>query len=164
MTTEADAQRDAPPAERTGAAGDYITVVIGGQCFGIPVGLIQDVFLPHAITRVPLAPREVAGVLNLRGRILTAIDMRSCLDLPPRADEVPPMAIGIEKNGETYGLVIDQVGEVLSLKRENREPNPPNLDPRWRRVSRGVYRLDGNLMVELDVDRILDFEQAAGEA
>jgi purine-binding chemotaxis protein CheW len=116
------------------------------------------------VTRVPLAPREVAGVLNLRGRIVTAIDMRSSLGLPARETGKPPMAVGIEKSGEAYGLVIDQVGEVLSLNREDCEPNPANLDPRWRKVSRGVYRLDGNLLVVLDVDRILDFDKAAGAA
>lgn len=149
---------------RGGATADFITVMIGEQSFGIPVNLVQDVFMPQSVTRVPLAPREVAGVLNLRGRILTAIDMRNCLDLPPREGGAAAMAIGIEKNGEAYGLVIDQVGEVLSLGREDCEPNPANLDPRWRKVSRGVYRLDGNLLVVLDVDRILDFDKAAGAA
>jgi len=153
-----------PMRVAAGATSDYITVMIGEQTFGIPVHLVQDVFMPQSVTRVPLAPREVAGVLNLRGRILTAIDMRSCLGLPSRQGGAAPMAVGIEKNGEAYGLVIDQVGEVLSLNREDCEPNPANLDPRWRRVSRGVYRLDGNLLVVLDVDRILDFEKAAGAA
>ena len=163
MTT---AKNDNQPAQRQGSAAisDYITVMIGEQSFGIPVNVVQDVFMPQSLTRVPLAPKEVAGVLNLRGRILTAIDMRSCLGLPPRQEDRAPMAVGIEKNGEAYGLVIDQVGEVLSLDREDCEPNPANLDPRWRGVSRGVYRLDGNLLVVLDVDRILDFEKAAGAA
>jgi len=146
------------------STSDYITVLIADQSFGIPVNLVQDVFMPQSVTRVPLAPKEVAGVLNLRGRILTAIDMRSSLGLPPRDTGKTPMAVGIEKNGEAYGLFIDQVGEVLSLNREDCEPNPANLDPRWRKVSRGVYRLDGNLLVVLDVDRILDFEKAAGTA
>ena len=152
-------------AQANGATtSDFITVQIGDQNFGIPVGLVQDVFMPQSITRVPLAPKEVAGVLNLRGRIVTAIDMRSSLGLPPRDGGKAPMAVGIEKSGEAYGLVIDQVGEVLSLNREDCEPNPANLDPRWRRISRGVYRLDGNLLVVLDVDRILDFDKAAGPA
>jgi purine-binding chemotaxis protein CheW len=145
-------------------SSDYITVQIADQSFGIPVSMVQDVFMPQSITRVPLAPKEVAGVLNLRGRIVTAIDMRSSLGLPARGSEKAPMAVGIEKSGEAYGLVIDQVGEVLSLNREDCEPNPANLDPRWRNVSRGVYRLDGNLLVVLDVDRILDFDKAAGTA
>jgi purine-binding chemotaxis protein CheW len=157
------AKNDNQPA-RAGATADYITVLIGEQNFGIPVDMVQDVFMPQSVTRVPLAPREVAGVLNLRGRIVTAIDMRNCLDLPPREGDAASMAVGIEKNGEAYGLVIDQVGEVLNLKREDCESNPANLDPRWSQVSRGVYRLDGNLLVVLDVDRILDFEKAAGAA
>lgn len=143
---------------------EFVTVVIAGQSFGIPVNLVQDVFVPQSVTRVPLAPKEVAGVLNLRGRILTMIDMRACLDLPARQGQDASMAIGIEKEGEAFGLVIDQVGEVLSLAQENCEPNPANLDPRWRVVSRGIYRLDGNLLVVLDVDKILDFEKATQAA
>lgn len=143
---------------------DFITVIIAGQTFGIPVGLVQDVFVPQSVTRVPLAPPEVAGVLNLRGRIVTAVDMRRSLGLPPRNDGKPSMAVGIEKNGEAYGLVIDQVGEVLSLISEECEPNPANLDPCWRSVSRGIYRLDGTLLVVLEVDRILEFEKSVEAA
>ena len=107
---------------------------------------------------MPLAPPEIAGVLNLRGRIVTAIDMRRRLDLPPRADGKPPMAVGIELKGESYGLLIDAVGEVLKLGDATREANPVNLDPRLARVSGGVHRLDGQLMVILDVDRVLDIK------
>jgi purine-binding chemotaxis protein CheW len=147
----------------TGAI-DYITVLIAGQLFGIPVHMVQDVFIPQSMTRVPLAPREVAGVLNLRGRIVTAIDVRQCLGLPGRDEAKPAMAVGIEKDGEAYGLIIDSVGEVLSLHGEDCEQNPANLDPRWRQISRGVYRLDGNLLVVLDVDHILDFGRSTQAA
>ena len=143
---------------------DFITVVIGAQTFGIPVDLVHDVFVPQSITRVPLSPREVAGVLNLRGRVVTAIDVRQCLGLPPREAGTRVMAVGIEKDNEPYGLVIDEVGEVLSLAGSACEQNPTNLDPQWRRVSRGVYRLDGNLLVILDVDRLLDFEKYSDAA
>lgn len=143
---------------------DFITVMIAGQLFGIPVSMVQDVFIPRSMTHVPLAPREVAGVLNLRGRIVTAIDVRECLGLPPREGTGPAMAVGIEKDGEAYGLIIDTVGEVLSLHLDECEPNPANLDPRWRVISRGVYRLDGNLLVVLDVDHILDFSRGAQAA
>ncbi len=136
---------------------DFVTVMIASQWFGIPVRMIHDVFSPQAVTQVPLARDEVAGVLNLRGRIVTAIDMRRKLNLPPRDAGTDCMAVGIEKHGESYGLIIDQVGEVLSLDPETYERNPANLDPRWRGISRGVYRLDGSLLVVLDVGRVLDF-------
>src|SRR2546423_12151041 len=92
---------------------EYVTVVIDGQLFGLPISRVQDVFMPDRITRVPLAEPEIAGVLNLRGRIVTAVDMRRRLGLPPRGDDRPPMAGGIELRGESYGLLIDTVGEGM---------------------------------------------------
>ncbi|MCZ7657741.1 MAG: chemotaxis protein CheW [Xanthobacteraceae bacterium] len=135
---------------------EYVTVMIGGQLFGLPISRVQDVFMPDRLTRVPLAAPEIAGVLNLRGRIVTAIDMRRRLGLPPREDARPPMAVGIELRGESYGVLIDAVGEVMKLADGTREANPVNLDARLARVSAGVHRLDGQLLVILDVDRVLD--------
>ena len=140
---------------------EYVTVLIGGQLFGLPISRVQDVFMPDRLTRVPLAPPEIAGVLNLRGRIVTTIDMRRRLGLPPRTDARPAMAVGIELGAESYGLMIDAVGEVLKLSDTTREPNPVNLDARLASVSGGVHRLDGQLMVILDVDRVLDMANGA---
>jgi purine-binding chemotaxis protein CheW len=135
---------------------EYVTVLIGDQLFGLPIARVQDVFMPDRMTRVPLSSPEIAGVLNLRGRIVTAIDMRCRLGLPKREDNKPPMAVGIEFKGESYGLLIDTVGEVLKLDDNTREANPVNLDARLARVSAGVHRLEGQLLVVLDVDRVLD--------
>ena len=147
-----------PGSKVIGAADhrDFVSVTVAGQVFGIPVLQVQDVLGPQRITRIPLAPAEVAGSLNLRGRIVTAIDMRRRLGLPPRSDDKPSMAVGIELKGESYGLLIDAVGEVMKLGEETREPNPVNLDGRLARVSGGVHRLDGQLMVILDVDHVLN--------
>jgi purine-binding chemotaxis protein CheW len=135
---------------------EYVTVMIGGQLFGLPISRVQDVFMPDRVTRVPLSAPEIAGVLNLRGRIVTAIDMRRRLGLPPRTDDKPSMAVGIEMKGESYGLLIDTVGEVMKLSDSTRESNPVNLDARLGRVSGGVHRLDGQWMVILDVDHVLN--------
>jgi purine-binding chemotaxis protein CheW len=135
---------------------EYVTVMIGGQLFGLSISRVQDVFMPDRLTRVPLAPPEIAGVLNLRGRIVTTIDMRRRLGLPPRSDNKPSMAVGIDLKGESYGLLIDTVGEVMQLGEATREPNPVNLDPRLARVSGGVHRLEGQLMLILDVDSVLN--------
>jgi purine-binding chemotaxis protein CheW len=143
------AASEAPVAE-------YVTVMIGEQLFGLLIARVQDVFMPQRLTRVPLASAEIAGVLNLRGRIVTAIDMRCRLGLPPRTDARPPMAVGIECNGESYGLLIDTVGEVLKLAADTREVNPVNLDRRLAQVAAGVHRLEAQLLVILDVDRVLD--------
>lgn len=136
-----------------------ISVVVGGQTFGMPVAAVQDVFVPQSITHVPLAPREIAGVLNLRGRIVTAVDLRARLGLAPAETSQARLAVGIERGTEAYGLLIDELGDVLSLAPEALEPNPSNLDAQWSAISRGVYRLDGKLLILLDVDRLLDFEQ-----
>src|SRR4051795_146005 len=135
---------------------EYVTVLIGEQLFGLPISRVQDVFMPDRVTRVPLSAPEIAGVLNLRGRIVTAIDMRRRLGLPPRTDDKPSMAVGIELKGESYGLLIDTVGEVMKLGEGTLEPNPVNLDARLACVSGGVHRLDGQLMVILDVDHVLN--------
>src|SRR5579872_499382 len=104
-----------------GAVVEYVTAMIGGQLFGLPISRVQDVFMPERVTRVPLASREIAGVLNLRGRIVTVIDMRARLGLPKNDDGKPPMAVGVDLRGESYGLLIDQIGEVLRLPEEGRE-------------------------------------------
>jgi purine-binding chemotaxis protein CheW len=135
---------------------EYVTATIGGQLFGLPIQQVQDVFMPERLTRVPLAPPEIAGVLNLRGRIVTLIDMRDRLGLQQSAGQGVVMAIGVESSGESYGLLIDSVGEVLKLDDTGREPNPINLDPRLARVSAGIHRLDGQLLMLIDVDRVLD--------
>ena len=140
---------------------DFVTFTTAGQMFGLPIERVQDVFKPANMTRVPLAGAEIAGVLNLRGRIVTAIDLRNRLDLGARDQGRAPMAIGIELRGELFGLLVDAVGEVLKLPAGEREVNPINLDRNLARVSIGVYRLDGDLLVVLDVDRVLDVASEA---
>jgi purine-binding chemotaxis protein CheW len=140
---------------------EYVTFTTAGQIFGLPIACVQEVFRPTRITSVPLAGAQIAGVLNLRGRIVTAIDMRNRLDLRARDEGITPMAIGIETDGESFGLLVDALGEVLKLPDAEREPNPVNLDRKLARVSAGVYRLDGQLLVVLDVDRVLDLDAEA---
>jgi purine-binding chemotaxis protein CheW len=135
---------------------EYVTATIGGQLFGLPISRVQDVFTPDRLTCVPLAGAEIAGLLNLRGRIVTAIDMRLRLGLAALEDGRARMAVGIEYRGESYGLLIDAIGEVMKLPANGREDNPVNLDPQLARVSAGVHRLEGSLLVVLDVDRVLE--------
>lgn len=139
---------------------DYVTMFIEGQLFGIPVLTVQDVLGPQKITRIPLAPREVAGSLNLRGRIVTAIDVRLRLGLPTKGGENKGMSVVVDMGGELYSLMVDQVGEVLSLPAAKFERNPPTLDMMWREFSAGIYRLEDKLLVVLDVGKLLDFTRA----
>lgn len=142
------------------ASSDFVTMTIADQLFGIPVLAVQDVLGPQRITRIPLAPREVAGALNLRGRIVTAIDVRSRLGLAARTSDSPGMSVVVDHKGELYSLIVDAVGEVMSLPSEAYERNPSTLDPRWRDVSGGIYRLQGKLLVVLEVARLLTMRRA----
>jgi purine-binding chemotaxis protein CheW len=146
------------------ATEGYVTVVTGGQLFGLKLARVRDVFVPRGLSHVPLAPSEVAGLLNLRGRIVTAIDLRRRLGLPPRADGGSPVAVGIEERGELYGLIVDRVGDVMWLKPSSYEANPVNLDQGWIEVCAGVHRLDQGLLVVLDVDKVLDLSQFGAAA
>jgi len=137
---------------------EFVTVTVGSQLFGLAIDRVHDVFAADRITRVPMASPEIAGILNLRGRIVTAIDMRKRLALPPHEGNSNQMAVGIEFRGESYGLLIDEVGEVMKLPAAQQEPIPVNLDPRWRRVAAGVYRLENDLMIILDIDRVLEVQ------
>ncbi len=144
------------PAER--AETQYVTALVGGQLFGLPIGCVQDVFVVDRLTRVPLAKEEIAGVFNLRGRIVTLIDMRRRLGLPARRAKGAMMAIGTRCGDESYGLLIDEIGAVLTLGDDTHEANPANLDAALAPVAAGVHRLDGSVMVVLDVERILDLD------
>ena len=143
-----------------GDSDEFVTMKIFDQLFGIPVLKVQDVLGPQKINRIPLAPPEVAGALNLRGRIVTAIDIRKRLGLPPRPEGDEGMNVVVEQGSELYSLVIDTVGEVLSLSSADFERNPSNLDEVWREVTAGIYQLDGKLMVVMDIDRLLNFNAA----
>jgi purine-binding chemotaxis protein CheW len=135
---------------------EYITVLVADQMFGLAIEGVHDVFIAQALTPVPLAPPDIAGLLNLRGRVVTAISLRSRLGLVPRSSAEGGMVVGLERNGESYGMLVDSVGEVVFAPAATFEPLPINFDPLWSRVSRGIHRLDPHLMVVLDIDQVLD--------
>ena len=144
------------PQQGDNQSRDYLTVMIAGQRFGIPVLQVQDVLREQKVTRIPLASKEVAGSLNLRGRIVTAIDVRKRLGLPDKEDKVPSMSVVVEHNDELFSLVIDSVGDVLSFKDKYYESNPGTLDPIWRNISTGIYQMEEELLVIMDVSRLLE--------
>ena len=135
---------------------DYLTIFVGGQIFGLPILQAQDVLGEQRVTRVPLAPPQIAGALNLRGRIVTAVNMRACLGMGPRQDNGKTMHVVVEHGDELYSLMIDKVGEVMSLAMRDYENNASTLDGAWRSVSNGIYRLKDKLLVVLDIPRLLE--------
>ncbi len=135
----------------------FVTIYVDKQLFGITVDRVQDILIPEKIARIPLAPAEVAGAINLRGRIVTVIEVRKRLGLKSKTANTKPMCVTVEQGNELYSLMVDSVGNVLNLPSSRIEPNPTTLDPRWRAISLGVVRLEGELMVVLDVDAFLTF-------
>lgn len=133
----------------------FLSFSLAGQLFGVPILQVNDVLGPHRITQAPLAPPAVAGVMNLRGRIVTAIDVRKCLGQPARGAEESHMGVVIDRGGELFSLMIDKVGDVLSLSDDTYEAVPPTLDATWRGVSSGIHKLAGGILLVLDVPQLL---------
>jgi len=130
---------------------DYLTVFVGKQLFGIPALTVQDVLGPRKIAHVPLAPKEIAGSINLRGRIVTVLDARSRLGMPPQETDERAMNVVVEHDGELYSLLVDKVGDVLSMPPDTYEDNPSTLSTDWREFAKGVYRLETDILVVFDV-------------
>lgn len=135
----------------------FVTVLIGGQLFGLPILEVRDVFMVSQITPVPLAANAIAGLFNLRGRVVTMLSMQALLGLGNRSEQAVT-AIGIEWRGEAYGLLVDSVGEVISLSPSSREVNPINLDARLAGLSAGIYRLENRLLIELSFDALFNHQ------
>jgi purine-binding chemotaxis protein CheW len=139
----------------------FVTFTVAGQLFGVPVTRVQDILIPEDIAPVPGGPPEVRGLINLRGRIVTVIDMRKHLSLPKAEAGGGGMCVTVESRGESYTLFVDSVGDVITLPRRLREGNPATLDAVWRNMADAVYRTDQGLLVALHVDRLLAVETEA---
>lgn len=136
----------------------FVTLTVADQMCGIAVAGVRDILGEQTITRIPLASRDIAGSLNLRGRIVTAIDLRRRLGLPDADPGAPRMSVVIELAGELYAFLVDQVSEVLALPPDQFESNPSTLPPPWSTFSAGVYRLEDRLLVVLDTAQLLSLE------
>lgn len=133
----------------------YVTFRLEGQWLGLPVVAIQEVIAGQSVARVPLSPPEVQGFLNLRGQVVTAIDLRSVLGLEARAEGEPFINVVIQDEGEFFSFIVDEVGDVLEVGEHGVEPTPKTLSPVWSRCCSGVVRMERELMVVLDVDTVL---------
>lgn len=135
----------------------FVTIYVAKQLFGIPVERVQDILIPEKIAHIPLAPTEIAGAINLRGRIVTVVDVRQCLGLKPPPEGTTPMCVTVEQGAELYSLKVDSVGAVITMPTERIERNPTTLDQRWRSISVGVIQLEEELLILLDIDSLLGF-------
>ena len=145
-----------PTLEAIDSTAGLVSIRVGKQSFGVPVLKVQDVIAQTPINRVPLGPPEVAGSLNLRGRIVTAIDLRCRLGMEPRGPDETFMSVIVERSGELYALLVDDVGDVLWLSPADHEPSPVTMSPQWRAVCSGLYRLEDDLLLVINVEQILN--------
>jgi purine-binding chemotaxis protein CheW len=144
------------------ATTDYVTFTVADQLFGIPVLKVQDILVPDKIAPVPLAPPEVRGSINLRGRIVTVIDVRTRLGLSGSANGGSTgeggrgMGVTVENGHDLYTLLVDSVGDVIGLSEDLYESNPSTLDQSWMEFADGVFRLEDKLMVVLNTEHLLN--------
>lgn len=130
-----------------------VTFALGEYTFGLEVSGVQEVMRGLSRTRVPLAPRTMAGLVNLRGQVLTAIELREVFNLPPREPDDDGMMVLLHIDGEPVAIVVDSIGAVVNVEAEQFEAPPETLSGPARHLIRGAYKLDGSLLLSLDVDR-----------
>jgi purine-binding chemotaxis protein CheW len=138
----------------------YATFTVAELFFGIDVLRVQEVLRYQEMTRVPLAPVVAEGLINLRGQIVTAIDMRRKLGLPPREPGRLPMNMVVRSEDGPVSLLVDEIGDVLQPEEESFEPAPDNAPKISRELLLGVYKLKDRLLLVLDPDRTLGIEEA----
>jgi purine-binding chemotaxis protein CheW len=134
-------------------------VYVGGETFGLPVDCVQTIFQIEAVTPVPLGPREIVGLVNLRGKIVTAVSLRRRLQMPDAQPAKAALAIGMEYRGENFALIVDEVGDVIFLDPQMQIALPPHLDQHRAKLTEAVYRLDQGILSMLDVGFLFDFQR-----
>ena len=139
----------------TPATKNFVSFYIDDQIFGLDVAQVLDVVHLPPIVPMPLAQPEVQGLANLRSRVVTMIDVRTCLGLSPHPNPESAMAIVTEKNDAYYGLIIDRIGDVLTLKNADFAPAPSTLPALWQRCAAGIYKLNQSLLVVFHLDHMI---------
>ncbi|MBL4886026.1 MAG: chemotaxis protein CheW [Planctomycetaceae bacterium] len=133
----------------------YVSFWVDGQLLGVPVSDVQEVLNAQHIARTPRSKPEIAGLLNLRGQIVTAVDLRKSLGLPPREEDKKSMNVVLRFRGESFSLLVDEVGEVIDVASTETLPVPRTLDAHWLKVTTGIVRLKDRLFIILDVAAVL---------
>ncbi len=130
----------------------FCTFYLGDSMFGIDVQTIQEVICYQTMTPVPLAPATVSGLINLRGQIVTAIDLRARLELPPRTGDRLPTNVIVRTPDGAVSLLVDEIGDVVDVDAASFETCPETLEGRARELVTGVHKLDGRLLLVVDVE------------
>lgn len=143
------------------ATTQYCTFLLDGLTFGIEVARVQEVLRNQDLTTVPRAHPVVEGLINLRGQIVTALDLRRRLDLPPRAEDAAPMNIVVRTGSGSLSLLVDAIGDVVDVDDAVFETPPETLQGVARELIVGAYKLDGRLLLALDTDATVQLPAAA---
>jgi purine-binding chemotaxis protein CheW len=139
----------------------YATFFVGGLFFGVEVPEVQEVLRYQEMTRVPRAPEVIEGLINLRGQIVTAVDMRKRLGLPPRPNGEPPMNLVVRSDDGAVSLLVDEIGDVIEVGREDFEGTPDNMGAGQRELIEGVYKLEGRLLLVLATERTIQIQPSS---
>ena len=145
-------------------ARQLCTFYVGDGYFGIPVEQVQEVVRPQPITPVPLAPKVVRGLINLRGQILTAIDLRYRLGLGEPGDPAKLMNVVVRTDDSPVSFLVDEIGEVLDVDEDCFESPPETLQGEMRELIGGAYKLDGRLLLALSTERTISIKGAPSRA
>jgi purine-binding chemotaxis protein CheW len=137
-------------------SSQFATFFVADLFFGVDVLRVQEVLRFQQMSRVPQAPDVIEGLINLRGQIVTAIDMRRRLRVPPRAGDQTPMNMVIRAEDGAVSLLVDEIGDVVDVEPVAWERPPENLDPAVRQIIRGVYKMKERLLLVLDAERTVD--------
>lgn len=132
------------------------TFFLDSQMFGIDVQTVQEVIRYQQMTEIPLAPDAVCGLINLRGQIVTAIDLRKRLGLQRRPEGQLPMNVVVRSDDGAVSLLVDQIGDVQESDMENFESPPETLRGEARQLIRGAYKMKDRLLLILDTERVID--------
>ncbi len=134
----------------------FCTFYVDGHYFGIEVRKVQEIIRYQEMTRVPLAPPVVRGLINLRGQIVTAIDLRRRLEFADRSAEQLPVNVVVDTNDGAVSLLVDEIGDVLEVPEKAFERPPETLRGPARELIRGAYKLKDRLLLILDTERTVN--------
>lgn len=150
-----------PPKPLPGASIDRrcFTVMDGDEMFGLPVQSVQTIFRIEGVTSVPLGPPDVEGLVNLRGRIVTAVSLKRRLGKASSDCGRGALAIGIEHRGENFALIVDEVGDVIPCAESAEIAPPPHIHPTRARLIKAYYRIDSGILPMLDMNAVFDFAE-----
>jgi len=141
--------------QKTQKSTELLTCRVGDQWLGLQVQQVREVVTPQVCTEMPLSADAVMGLINLRGRVITQLDVRKVVGLPDRENDVYRVAIVETLSGEDFGLVMDEVGEVIELDPDCYEKTPKTLDRVWQDVSEGVLKQEDRVLVLVNVERFV---------